>query len=433
MCRGKTLLIMALTLVMVCALTGEGALARSNCAYFDKNGDHEWQQVDTRFVTCTEDGYYVIECRCCGKRKKVITEKAYGHSWEKTGEMKPTCDKGGYAYYQCSECGCEDTKILEPLGHDWKDEFVLEIPTCTQKGCMRTKCKRCGGWGWRDIPKSDHRYGEWRVTTASTDSSKGIRTRICRDCGKEQTEDFYPEGTLRRGGSNDKSDVMEIQKKLADMGYLSGAVDGIFGKGTLGAVKAFQSAADINADGIAWPETIRLIRQAFRKQSAPPADAKDNAGSVPPPPEEAEDSRTVNGYMRIMENTPDRFSVAIDEVAVLHYLDDAKLLQAYGLTKADFRTSDYRYIVLEQPEIIIEADKRGELKFEIVDYSASILPHEVSLEDFAINLAMKGSWNEGRGILVSVQCHGNQADSFSEIYQDSIYKEMLAAQDALDK
>lgn len=65
---------------------------------------------------------------------------------------------------------------------------------------------------------------------------------------------------LTRGTSG--SDVREMQLKLKQMGYyMVGPIDGIFGRETESAVRAFQSGHGIRVDGIAGPQTIGLLNR----------------------------------------------------------------------------------------------------------------------------------------------------------------------------
>lgn len=51
-------------------------------------------------------------------------------------------------------------------------------------------------------------------------------------------------------------EVRKIQSKLKALGYFNGTVDGIYGVQTQSAVKRFQKAVGITADGIAGPKTL---------------------------------------------------------------------------------------------------------------------------------------------------------------------------------
>jgi putative chitinase len=59
--------------------------------------------------------------------------------------------------------------------------------------------------------------------------------------------------TLRQGASG--PDVMDLQKRLNELGFGVGTADGDFGPKTLAGVKAFQKAKGLEADGIVGPKT----------------------------------------------------------------------------------------------------------------------------------------------------------------------------------
>ncbi|MCR5809043.1 MAG: spore cortex-lytic enzyme [Clostridiales bacterium] len=54
-------------------------------------------------------------------------------------------------------------------------------------------------------------------------------------------------------------DVKKIQTRLKQWGFYKGSVDGIFGSGTLAAVKAFQRKNGLTADGIVGPKTAAAM------------------------------------------------------------------------------------------------------------------------------------------------------------------------------
>jgi peptidoglycan L-alanyl-D-glutamate endopeptidase CwlK len=65
---------------------------------------------------------------------------------------------------------------------------------------------------------------------------------------------------LRQGSSG--PDVINLQQKLKDLGFDPNGVDGHFGPGTRDAVIAFQQSKDLQADGIAGPNTLAALQSA---------------------------------------------------------------------------------------------------------------------------------------------------------------------------
>ena len=97
----------------------------------------------------------------------------------------------------------------------------------------------------------------WVVIVEATDFSAGIREATCSVCSQKITENFDPEGTLRRGDKGDA--VKQLQQALNDNGFDCGKADGKFGAKTEGAVKEFETSKGISADGVAWPGVIKLL------------------------------------------------------------------------------------------------------------------------------------------------------------------------------
>lgn len=64
--------------------------------------------------------------------------------------------------------------------------------------------------------------------------------------------------TLSRYGSSG-NEVKQIQTRLKSWGYYNGAVDGVYGSKTQAAVKSFQRANGLTADGVAGPKTLAAI------------------------------------------------------------------------------------------------------------------------------------------------------------------------------
>ena len=83
--------------------------------------------------------------------------------------------------------------------------------------------------------------------------------------------------TLKLGSSG--TDVKTLQQKLKDLGYFSGATTTQFGSITMNAVKAFQKAKKLTADGIVGRVTFNALFSGT--QSAPTATAGASATATP--------------------------------------------------------------------------------------------------------------------------------------------------------
>ncbi|MCH7477731.1 MAG: peptidoglycan-binding protein [SAR324 cluster bacterium] len=70
-----------------------------------------------------------------------------------------------------------------------------------------------------------------------------------------------PAGAVLRIGSRG-AEVRKIQEQLAGLGFYRGPLDGDFGGGTRSAVKVFQRAKGLGADGVVGPNTWRTLFQA---------------------------------------------------------------------------------------------------------------------------------------------------------------------------
>ena len=77
--------------------------------------------------------------------------------------------------------------------------------------------------------------------------------------------------TLRKGSKG--GEVKSLQQKLKELGYYSGSVDSDYGTGTVTAVKAFQKANGLKADGVAGKATLDKLSSS---------DAKKNTATTPP-------------------------------------------------------------------------------------------------------------------------------------------------------
>ncbi len=72
---------------------------------------------------------------------------------------------------------------------------------------------------------------------------------------------FVP-GHLMRG-----DDIGELQRRLMQLGFNAGRIDGIFGKDTYGALREFQRSVGVTADGTCGPDTFKAFDRLTRTVS----------------------------------------------------------------------------------------------------------------------------------------------------------------------
>ena len=70
-----------------------------------------------------------------------------------------------------------------------------------------------------------------------------------------------PTTTLKPGDTG--SQVKELQRALTHLGYSTGTIDGQYGPATTQAVKNFQTAHGLTADGVCGPQTITALKNAL--------------------------------------------------------------------------------------------------------------------------------------------------------------------------
>ena len=116
-------------------------------------------------------------------------------------------------------------------------------------------------------------YLEGKVGSTYNSATRAAVIRFQQEVGLKQTgtatvavqqklfSKYAPEYsgyiTLQRGDDNAR--VKALQRRLKELGYYTDSVDGYFGKNTLDAVKKFQRAVGLTANGIADPVTKREI------------------------------------------------------------------------------------------------------------------------------------------------------------------------------
>ena len=226
-----------------------------------KTNDHkfgEWKV--TREASCKQDGVKTRTCSVCGKTETESIPKSSAHQfgeWKVTKQA--TCTKDGTKTRTCAICGRTETESIPATHHLYGDWTVTKEPDCKTKGTQEKRCSRCGDVVTKSIPKGGHTPGEWEITKEATDLSKGHRKSKCTVCGKKMEEDFYPEGTLYKGGENPEEEVKALQKALLSLGLYKGKISGKFDNATVTAVKKFEKELGIKQDGIGWPYVKKML------------------------------------------------------------------------------------------------------------------------------------------------------------------------------
>jgi len=71
-----------------------------------------------------------------------------------------------------------------------------------------------------------------------------------------------PTTTLKPGDTGPQ--VKVLQRALAHLGYSPGTIDGQYGPATTQAVKSFQTAHGLTADGVCGPKTVAALKNALK-------------------------------------------------------------------------------------------------------------------------------------------------------------------------
>lgn len=122
---------------------------------------------------------------------------------------------------------------------------------------------------------------------------------------------------VSKGSSGDV--VAEVQQFLKDKGYLSGAVDGIFGNGTFEAVSAFQRDNGLEVTGEVDGETYRVLTSDAQQ----PGGQADNEGVSP-----TVDETPSEGLTEASEAEPSMEMVSHPNAVILESDSDIEITKA---------------------------------------------------------------------------------------------------------
>lgn len=106
------------------------------------------------------------------------------------------------------------------------------------------------------------------VKKSSSDSSKSTSTKSSSSNSSKSSGSSSGKAGDTCSPGDTGAAVKAVQKKLKKLGYYSGSVDGDYGNGTKSAVKAFQKANGLTANGIANSKTISKLNSSSAKKSS---------------------------------------------------------------------------------------------------------------------------------------------------------------------
>ena len=125
--------------------------------------------------------------------------------------------------------------------------------------------------------------------------------------------------TLRKGSRGEA--VRKLQEELKNQGFYTGKVDGIYGNGTVKAVRAFQKKYGLKQDGIAGPRTQKKLYDL----------AADGGGTdQPTPAPEPDPGQEIPARVRTLLNSIKKSSGAVCGTVVLSKNGETFLSWSFG-------------------------------------------------------------------------------------------------------
>lgn len=127
----------------------------------------------------------------------------------------------------------------------------------------------------------DGKAGRATLTRLETQAKAGSQSNSTPAPAPESnstvtTDDYaIPTRTLRKGYQGE--DVKSVQRRLKDLGYYTGSIDGSYGTAMVAAVKAFQQNHGLSVDGNAGTKTYSVLYSASAKKAAAAQGAEDTA------------------------------------------------------------------------------------------------------------------------------------------------------------
>lgn len=177
--------------------------------------------------------------------------------------------------------------------------------------------------------------GSSGLTTATPNPTTGTATSEVLKSGSEGTS------------------VSQLQTQLKTLGYYKGTVDGKYGAGTVAAVKAFQSANNLTADGVAGKATQEAVYSHYAisaqnaTSTATPKPATSSATPTPKPSTQTYTNGKTNIYLRLGDSGA-QVKIVQNRLIVLGYLS--------GTADGEFQQTTEAAVIAFQKRNSIYAD-----------------------------------------------------------------------------
>ena len=140
--------------------------------------------VDFQDCTCTEDGYYIEECKDCDYSVYEKIEKQ--HVFDFYQAQAPTCTEVGWEDYEkCTRCGFSTYEEKKELGHDL---VCIEETrsTCSEKGTKTSFCNTCKEFIFEEFPIDENNHNFDNAMWKSTDNI--TMSKACQRCEFEMEQ-----------------------------------------------------------------------------------------------------------------------------------------------------------------------------------------------------------------------------------------------------
>ena len=197
-------------------------------------------------------------CMPAGKVMSGYTKECAGF-FEKAGRFYKVPKVGDIVYFYYSSMGrIAHTGIVVSVDTSAKTFRTVEGNTSSSEYSRNGGAVAGHTYSYKTVGGTAHVAGFGRPKFADGDS------------GPDTGDDL-----LKKGASGES--VRELQKMLIACGYSCGSAgaDGVFGRGTVTALKAFQRKSGLDADGIYGPKSREALKKAYTAKNSDKKTQKD--------------------------------------------------------------------------------------------------------------------------------------------------------------